>query len=291
MATSFSRKIRLAAVALASAGFCTAAHAAAIAYRTEILSRSPLSYLEMDETSGTTAADSSGNGITGLYDAGDAVNQSSASTALGTAVHTPDAASPSSSSAIPVKITNVTNINTIGTGSFSIEFWFNTSNITAREDLFDFRQPISGGVDLGITMGADAGADHISVFHTTAATIKATATAVTANTWHLLAVTRDGSDGAENLYLDGANVGSATDTLTMDAGSSAALAIGSKTSGSPHQTLGLLDEFAMYGSVLTPDQVALDYATGNPTPAPEPASLSLLGFAAAGLLIRRRRCR
>ena len=47
------------------------------AYSSTILSQNPLVYLKFDETAGTTAADSSGNGLNGVYSNGPALGQTS----------------------------------------------------------------------------------------------------------------------------------------------------------------------------------------------------------------------
>jgi hypothetical protein len=278
-------------VGAAMFGFTQRAQASTI-YGTQVLARSPIIYLPLDDSSGTVANDASGNGYHGAYLASDTLGQASASAATGTAIHTPSSATPVNS-AIPVKLTNsngaIAALNAIGTGDFSIEFWFNTSNVTDREDLFDLRGTTGSPVsDFGITL-SNGSAGKLSVFHTSGTQISANGAgdpSVTANAWHQLAVTRSGT--SLQLYLDGANIGpTATDSQTFAIDTAGALAFGNKTSGSPHMVLGLLDEFAIYNSALSSSDIASDFALG----VPEPASLGLLMCLAAAITRRRAHAR
>jgi hypothetical protein len=261
-------------VFVATIAFGTRAGAAQTSYSALVTARNPLAYLMLDETSGTTATDSSqSTSHPGTFGTGVTLGQPSAAAILNTAIKT-------NGTATPITIAGSSEFDNIGTGDFSVEMWFNTSNIATREDLFNHKG--TSGSDLGIQLSSET-ADHLSIFHTSGFTISSTVP-VTANTWHHLALTRVGATGAETLYLDGNVIGSATDlqTLTTNTGT---MTIGNKTSGTPRIFTGSIDEFAFYNTALTPAQIQADIAA-----VPEPATLGLLATGSLALLARRRRC-
>jgi hypothetical protein len=281
----------LAAAVVASAALVQNAKAADTAYHDQILSQNPVVYYEMDESAGTTATDSSGNGHDGtygfVYDATSVgtpavtLGASSATPALNTSIAVSGAHSDKFD---PVKLTDVAALNAIGTGPFSVQFWFQTSDVTNRQDLFDFR----GGNDISMQVNNGV-AGGFTIFPTSGpAVITSDAGVVSANTWYMVTVTRDASNNL-NLYLNGSLLTSGTDAQDISTGASGALAIGNKVSGSAHLTLGNLDEFAFYNTALSASDVATDYSIGSGTPIPEPASLSLLALGGIALLTRRRK--
>jgi hypothetical protein len=253
------------------------ASAAQSAYKALVTAKNPLTYFMLDDAAGsTTAADSGTNGTPtpGTFGAGATLGQTSAGAVLNTALTYSGAAQPVAVTATDPKFDN------IGTGDFTVEMWFNTPNITTREDLFNFKG--TTGSDLGIQLSTNT-ADRLAVFHGTF-TINSTAP-VTANAWHHLALTRVGLTGAETLYLDGVPVGSATDTQSVSTAGTGVLAVGSKSFGSNFRSFsGSLDEFALYDTALTPAEVLAHAAA-----VPEPTAIGLLLAPALGILTRRRR--
>jgi hypothetical protein len=244
-------------------------------YSEQVLRRNPVVYLKLNESSGTIAADSSGHAYDGAYDPTVSLNQSSASSQLGTSIKTPG--STTSNSAIPVKINNsnaITALNAIDTGSFTVEFWINLSSVSARQDLFDFRAGNSSSPnDIGIQVsntGTGVGVGKLTVFHNNNPIILAGASGdptVTTNTWHQIVLTRDATSHSEDLYYDGVHAStSGTDTLGFTTDSTGVFALGNKTSGTARLTLGLMDELAVYGTALSAADVLADYNFGLGTP-------------------------
>ena len=266
------------ALILAAALACAErASAAQTAYSSLVIAKNPLTYFQLDDAAGsTTAADSGTNGTPtpGTIGAAATLGQPSAGAILNTALSYNGAAQPIAVTASDPKFDN------IGTGDFTVELWFNTSNIATREDLFNLKG--TTGSDLGIQLSTNT-ADRLAIYHNSFL-INST-TPVTANVWHHLALTRDGLTGAETLYLDGVVAGSATDTQTVSTSGTGVLAIGSKSFGSNFRSFaGSLDEFALYNTALTPAEVLAHSAA-----VPEPAAIGLLMLPALGLLARRRR--
>jgi hypothetical protein len=278
---SMSRRSRIRAahclfIAVATLGVTQQAGAAQTSYSALVTARNPLAYLMLDETSGTTAADSSQSAShPGTFGTGVTLGQSSAGAVLNTAMKT-------NGTATPITIAGSSEFDNIGTGDFSVEMWFNTSNITTREDLFNHKGVNATDSDLGIQLSSQT-ADRLSIFHSTSGFTISSTVPVTANTWHHLALTRVGATGAETLYLDGNVIGSATDLLTLNT-NGGPMTIGNKTSGTPRIFTGSIDEFAFYNSALTPAEVQAHIAA-----VPEPATLGLLATGSLALLARRRR--
>jgi hypothetical protein len=288
----FTTYALLASSVLLVAPICQVASASVTPYQAAVLSHSPVVYFTMDDTAGTTATDNSGNGHNGTYGVAYGtvgtpavtLGVSSASPALNTAI---GVSGVHGDQFDPIKLTDVAALNAIGTGAFTIQYWFNTSDVTNREDLIDFRGT-SPANDLSMQVNNGAGGG-ISVFNNSGtAVIPASSTAgdITANTWNMITLTRDAT-GNTALYIDGNSVATGTNTQTLDTGATGALAIGNKVSGTAHLLLGSLDEFAFYNSVLTATDVSTLYALG--VPVPEPTSLGVLALGAMGMLARRRR--
>ncbi len=235
-----------AAVVVAAAPF-----AAAVPYDTVVLGDNPIAYWRFDETSGTAAADATGNLHDGTYLGGYTLAQPSAHANLGTAalftaasfgrVRVPDSAA-----------------FDIGTSNYTIEAWYNT-NTTSRGDIFTYK---GTGGDLGVHSASQSG-QTISVWHNA---LRATSSAVPINTWHHLAITRVGS--GLTIYIDGIPRGTGTSSdswnITND------ILIGSNHNNNPPTltpTLafsGLLDEVALYGTALSQAQLLthIDAAAG-----------------------------
>ncbi|RME72429.1 MAG: LamG domain-containing protein [Planctomycetota bacterium] len=98
--------------------------------------------------------------------------------------------------------------------------------------------------------------------------------------WHHVAFVKDGT--TLTLYIDGAAVGTSTDTLTGSTLNASALYIGSRAAG--QYLAGAIDELRIYGGALTASEVQ----TLAAVPVPEPSALALATALVAGLLIAGR---
>ena len=216
-----------------------------------------IAYWKFDETSGTTAADSSGNG-------NNAILQSGATWTTG-------------------KSNNAVSLN--GTGyvlfpagfistldDFSISTWVyvNANGTWAR--VFDFGTgtgtymfltPASGGstVRYAITISGNGAEQRIN-----------SGAVLSPGAWHHLAVTLLGTTGT--LYIDGVPAGSNTSMTLKPSrlGNTAQNYIGRSQWPDPYLN-GLVDDFRIYRRALTAAEVSTLFSSGGGVPAP-PANLT-----------------
>jgi len=265
------------------AGLCTmlvAANAWA-AYPDEVLADGPVAYYRFEETAGTTAADTSGNGNVGTYMNGALLNQASAAN-LGRAV------------SFDGSDDYVGTPNTVG-GNFSLEMWINTTATSATGS-----QGYDGTGLLWSDVGGSANDfilaalnDHAAFFTGNPdATIEGTSV-LNGGGWHHLVATR-AQGGATQLYVDAVLQVSGTSNGNLLT-ANGQIAVGGNVLDSRYFD-GLIDEVAYYPSVLSAARVQAHYAAGGATPSqPVPAlgTWALLALAAAlavfGLAWQRRR--
>lgn len=113
---------------------------------------------------------------------------------------------------------------------------------------------------------------------------------------HFLAFTfQNGTPGTYNLYFDGlpdAISNTPTSLNNLNASTTADLHIGAQVTGSTRYFDGIIDEVAVFDSVLNATDIQAFYELGLNGPAvPEPSSLILLGLSIVGLACRTRRRR
>ena len=286
--TSHRKLFALALTGLAIAG-ASSASAATTAYRNLILGDSPIAYYELDETTRTNAANSATTGAaqdaahTGALNLG----QASAADFLGTSYDF--AGGYAVAAAIPNSLTE-----------WTLEAWVNyssdrtsDSHIVANDqggwndDLFFGINPENG------LLGAGNGAIGAGHQDNASSTRDKVGFAMTADTWHHVAVTASNTTGLLKVYIDGTEVASgsnANNIWTFNGadgfGAAPHFTLGAKRSSGGSVYDGLLDELAIYGSVLSQSDIA---ARANFNPIPEPSSTALLGLGGLALILRRRR--
>lgn len=228
----------------------------AATYMQAVLADKPLGYWMLSETSGTSAADSSGYGYDGTYTNGPTL----AEPALINAGYSVLFASASTQY---VDIPVASGDSHFYTGALTLEGWVKTStkanyqaivdmdnnNIAGR--LFQLRLTSAGVAQLVII---DSGA--------TAHTLTG-ATDICDGAAHYVVATADGS-GAD-IYLDGSATpdASVTWSITLNTNTSSHLHIATRVYGNQNPMNGYLDQVAVYGDVLTTARITAHYAAGT----------------------------
>ena len=242
-----------------------------------VLSTYPEVYHKLDDATGTTAADATGNGWTGTLVNGPiwSVGRSNASIDLdGTNDHV----------TLPTGIVN-------GLTGSTISFWANLDSTSNWQRFFDFgsnttvnmfltpRNGANGKLRFAITTAGGNGEQRIDGTGTFPAT-----------GWHHVVVTLNGATGT--LYLDGAQVGQNTAmTLTPTSLGATTLNYFGRSQYADPYLAGRLDDFRVYGRALTATEVASLMASSpvglvgtpsTPTATPGVGLISLSWPAVAG---------
>lgn len=212
-------------------------------YLAEVLADSPISLWRLGETSGTIAVDYMGV-VNGTYTGGYTQNQTGALAA------DTDKAVLLNGSTGYVIVPDHASLD-LGDGPMSIECWIKRSNTTATEMKFGTRGNLSW--ELRITTG------HFFYFgQYGVGTIVETTTTVNDTNWHHMVATKNGA--AAKIYIDGNDVSGTTNSRTLS-NVTDSLNIGRRFDNAEYFA-GLIDEFAVYGTVLSASRVKAHYNAG-----------------------------
>jgi hypothetical protein len=242
-------------------------------YSAAILADTPYAYWRLDETSGTVAADSSGNGRDGVFVAGPLLGQGGALAEGGNSAVRFSAASGQYVN-IPLPFGGV------GWSEITVEAWINILGLTG-----DF-QAIVSSTGTGVVHFQAFQGGGINVVYGSPGSGALPIIAPNPNTgWRHVVMTS--KPGEQKLYVDGNLVGS--DTAAVNQISAAtSIRIGSGFSNGRFFD-GLIDEVAIYRTALSEAQIDTHFAAANQAATPEPATLAMFGIAVAGLAGLRRR--
>jgi len=222
-----------------------------MSYSSEVLADSPVGYWRLEETTGATAADSSGNARDGTYTGSPtlgvpgalAISTNKATTFNGTTQYV----AISDNAAFSIPTTNL----------FSVEAWFRTtatgavrnivSKVTAAN--FEWSMFINGAPAINFLVYNAAGGGSNSLQGPAS---------VVANTWYHVVATVNASTNAMILYINGVQVDTNTNTQILANGTSP-VNIGRRPDGTSLFN-GSVDEVAIYPTVLSAARVAAHYA-------------------------------
>ena len=214
--------------------------ASASRYATAIEGDSPAQYYQLNETSGTVAADSSGNGVNATYVGSPSLAQTvSFGAPSATAVGFNGA---SQYVQLPSGFANIA-------GGFTFEAWVNPGSTNATENIFDLGNNSNNEIYLvkpdftnNLELGGTYGTVNIG-------------NALPFNAWQYIAVTISG--GAVTIYRDGVSIGSGTITAPQNITRTT-----DKIAGGANFSdfYGEMEEAAFYSTVLSPTQIANHYS-------------------------------
>ena len=260
-------------------------------YRNVILGDSPIVYYELDETSGATAANSATTGATydGTFNTtGGAISVGQSSFAQGGTAYDFGGGFIGAASALTTSLPE-----------WTVEAWINYD--PAKSSASNFLSNDQGGWNNDILIGIGAESGNVGVPGGSVGAIQQGSPGTTrdaaggllgANAWHHVVLTGSTTAGEMAVYIDGVLAGSDIALVNgvtfngADGIGTANLTIGAARPNSsdpgyrPYD--GLLDELAIYDSVLTPVQIS---AHAN---IPEPGSTLLLILGSVMLMRRRR---
>jgi hypothetical protein len=243
-------------------------------YYTAVIADSPLGYWRLNETSGTVAVDSSGNGRDGTYNGGVTLAAAGA-LAEGNVAAAFDGTNdyvqlPGSWGGLP---------------AMTFEAWVNTNVVTGGLQAIVSADTIAAG---HFQLNGGSGFYYSS---SAGAFVTSPAEGPTGSWRHVVLV---GESGNTRVYENGVLLGTADTTVFANITSSSNMRIGSGYLGGRFFN-GRIDEVAIYGTALSGQQVLDHYNAAFVVPEPSTVTLGLIGLAVAlatcaGKRTRPRRC-
>ncbi|MGI8825452.1 MAG: LamG-like jellyroll fold domain-containing protein [Chloroflexota bacterium] len=252
--------------------------ATAVPYASAVLADHPAIYYRLDESCGTTAADSSGNGRDGSYSESATLDQGGATNDGDAAISTTGRGLQYRSGAgLPT-----------GPAPRAVEAWFKTTTSPNNAVL--------------AAWGTESGDNLFAFMLYNATTVKLTdwdnnyffpvpaGANVADGQWHYLAGVFDGT--TVTMYYDGQNLGSQSGTFDTTL-NGAGMVVGSSTGKNDYPYTGAIDEVAVYDTALSVSQVQAHYnanaavvltttPTVNPTasvvPTPTPTATAMATY-------------
>jgi hypothetical protein len=240
----------------ASANTLSAASSFPRCYSDAVLGDSPVSYWRLDETSGTTATDSTG-GRNGTYTNGPTIAQSGA---------VPDGINNRSASVDGVNdYVNVPYASALNPATFTVEGWGKVTGGSGTWRLLASSWSYPSPSDhRGYWIGVDTSNRWtVHIGNGSVTEVSVDGPVVTVNAWTHVAATYDGA--ALKLFVNGVLVGNlATSTYAANA-SPVAFEIGAEYYNASRTSffLGGIDDVALYSSVLSATQLRTHYNAGR----------------------------
>lgn len=230
-------------------GFFFAKGAASASYSSEVLADSPVAYYRLDETSGSTAADSSGNALDGTYVNSPTLNQTGGLTGNAAVLF-----ARASSQRVNLGTPSALNV----TGQFTIECLYKpTSFPTGADEHMIVSHGYAGGA-LGyiLSIQGNGGSPRLAAGSYGAASYGTgwTITGWSTGQWKHIAAGYDGTNW--KLFLDGVEVGS-TGAAFGALSSAQNSYIGAYADGAvKNHGDGVIDEVALYAAWLGSTRIA-----------------------------------
>lgn len=235
-----------------------------MSYASTVLADSPVGFWELDEASGTSAADSSGNSHTGTYlntptlAVAPLITAGNAVTFLATSLQSVD---------IPLSAAFAAN------GKITLEAWIKTTQSGAANPNFVGADPGTGVRYFQFRLGASGQLE--AIFFDSGGTPHTFDGSVVVNDGnaHHVAVTYDAAHVI--FYVDG-NLDTSTAATFILLGTSPDVFIGARTTDSGSNFTGTIDEVALYTAALTGTRIAAHHAAGIASGPPAPSGGGLL---------------
>ena len=224
-------------------------------YQSLILGSSPLAYYRLGESSGTTASDTSGNGYNGTYSA-------SGVTYAQTGVVVGDSNTAVKFDGTAGYVALPSGLHVGGLTALSVEAWVNLTSINAGTypHIVAADEPDSSNNGMMLFLDASVKAITFQVGNGTTALNCYEYTTLTTGTWYHLVGTYDGAN--IRIYFNG--VLANTVALAGSIGTpSTAMTIARSSTGAGAYFPGIIDEVAIYNSVLSGATILNHYNTAR----------------------------
>ena len=220
-------------------------------YAGTILADNPLAYYRLDDASGSTAVDSSSNGMNATYVGGVQLGQP------GALPFDPDTAVTLDGSTGYVQLPTINNDFTHG---FSAEVWVYPTAVASNATFIDLGNSSNGDAIILYRSGTSNDLAFQVFQGGNSGKVVTASNAITLNQWQYFAVTMD-ANGNVTLYKNGVVIATGT-TYTPRAGIVRADNYLGKNGSSPNNPLyaGSLDEAAIYTKQLSAAQIQAHYA-------------------------------
>lgn len=226
-------------------------------YDATILADGPVAFWPLNETSGTTATDTTGNGHSGSYVGTAGTNYTLGQAGIGdgeTAVLFDGSAGYVDVATVPTTVTN----------TWSLEAWIKLSTTSGLgNDLLvvaNGKDASPGAFGMGLSTGnMEVGPREVAAYSGGTAE-EGLGAVVNDTSWHYIAIVCNGS-GSTQAYLDGTATGSAkSQSYTVPTGS-LFIAAYEQSSGTPYRVFpGTIAKAAIYNKALTATQISNHYA-------------------------------
>ena len=223
-------------------------------YEAAVLADGPLAYWRLGESSGSVAADRSGNGNDCTY--------ASTGVTLGSAGGISDDPDTAATFAAPGIVGCPSGASVLGTQGFTYEVWVRTTASSGYQYLMSQRDSSAGGADGETTLYLDGGYVTFFTGNGSVDMLLRGPEPVDDGEWHHLVVTRDAL-GSAVLYVDGVAVDRAIGSTSLVAHEVFLAADGRD---STHYFDGDLDEVAIYGYALDARAVDNHFGIGSGRP-------------------------
>jgi len=222
-------------------------------YRDEVLADKPTLFWRLDESDGAAAHDETGM-LPGLYDLGTAQRRPSALPGEGRAAAGFDGVDDT------VRLASGSAAN-VGTGSFSVESWVNTTTTTEVGIVTKRTSATPPGWSLSVTDHSGKEGRARVKMHGTRGQVNAySSSRINDGRWHHVVAVVDRANGVR-VYVDGL-AGPTAVAVSDDLSNDEALRVG-REPGDPSLE-GDLDEVALYSHALTPERVRRHWEAAQP---------------------------
>lgn len=227
-----------------------------MSYQSVVLADSPTAYWRLGESSGTVAADTSGNGYTGAYQTGGLVlgatglltddNNTAVSFPGGAATNRCMLVSPS-----PLKTQ----------GAVTMEAWIKLDALTETQVVI-VRSGQSADLQYGFFVTVSGALQYIYYDGSGFQVITSATGLIAINTTYHVACVRAANGLGISFYRNGIVVGTGTASSVCVASASQILTVGGATGTTAQNLDGVVDEAALYASALTAVQLSIHSRTG-----------------------------